>query len=201
MDKNTSFPDRPSSRLSRGRYLGRTTLAEERALPLRARHLPGIEEPAEPAPPEVGIPTSLFHRGRNSDFALPPRSEFRLRFFSRRSEFRLRSSTEVGIPTSVFCPKNPSPGQRRRSISDAVLVASLTECFFHHYSLCHQSCVGHRIALVNPVLGTELPSSILRWQQDCPFNPALATGLPRQSCAGNRIAPVSPRKLRKRPAI
>ena len=74
-------------------------------------------QPAKPAP----------HRGRNSDFALPP-----------RSEFRLRSSTKVGIPTLVFCPKNPSPGQRRRSISNAVLVALLTECFFHHYSLCRQ---------------------------------------------------------------
>ena len=34
-----------------------------------------------------------------------------------RSEFRLRSSTEGGFPTSLFCPKNPSPGQRRRSVT------------------------------------------------------------------------------------
>ena len=77
-----------------------------------------------------------------------------------------------------FIPKNPSPGQRRRSVSDAVLAVSLTECFFHHLHA--------------------LPS-ILLWQQDCstpsccgnriaPPNPAVAT----QSCCGNRIAPPNP---------
>ena len=58
-----------------------------------------------------------------------PRSEIRLRY-RPRSDFRLRSLSEVGFPTSVFCPKNPSP--RRRSVSDAVLAVSLTECFMPH---------------------------------------------------------------------
>ena len=113
----------------------------------RKRHLPGIGASSLP---------SLRH----------PRSEFRL-CSTPRSEFRLRSPTEVGIPTSLFCPKNPSPGQHRRSGSDAVLAASLPECFF----------TITRFA-INPALGTGLPHpilrwqgllhSILRWQQDCP---------------------------------
>ena len=98
---------------------------------------------------EVGIPTSLY--------------------------------TEVGIPTSVFCPKNPSPGQRRRCVSDAILAASLTVCFFHHshaqpsilawaQDCSTQSWRGHRIAPLNPGVGTGLPHSILAWAQDCPVS-------------------------------
>ena len=103
--------------------------------------------------------------------------------------------TEVGITTSLFCRKThhrasaegpgdmlssqhnsrsvffPSPGQRRRSVSDAVLAVSLTECFFTTHTPCRQSCCGNRIALVNP---------------------GVATGLPLQSCCGNRIASPNP---------
>ena len=61
----------------------------------------------------------------------------------------------------------PSPHQRRRSASDAVLAASLTECFFTTHMPCRQSWRGNRIA---------------------PPNPAVPTGLPLQSCCGNRIA-------------
>ena len=51
---------------------------------------------------------------------------------------------------------------------------------------CHQSCVGHRIAPLNPALGTGLPHSILRWAQNCP--PSIlrwAQDCPTQSCAGD----------------
>ena len=66
------------------------------------------------------------------------------------------------------CPKNPSPGQRQRSVSDAVLAASLTECFFHHSQPSRQSWRGHRIAPLNPGVGTGLLHSILAWALDCP---------------------------------
>ena len=101
-----------------------------------------------------------------------------------------------------FCPKNPSPGQRRRSVSDAILAAPLTECVF------------------SPLLA--LPS-ILRWAQGCPCQSCAQQDCPCQSCVDNRIAPrnpawttglspgklrmrcrkygISPTKLRKRPAI
>ena len=104
----------------------------------------------------------------------------------------------------VSSRKTPSPGQRRRSVSDAVLAVSLTECFFSPLTrpavnpavatgLLHpillwqqdcpcQSCCGNRIAIVNPAVATGLPLSILLWQQDCPC----------QSCCGNRIAIVNP---------
>ena len=64
--------------------------------------------------------------------------------------------TKVGIPTSlytevgttsVFCPKNPSPGQRRRSVSDAVLAASLDSVFF----------TIHTPSQLNPGVGAGLP--------------------------------------------
>ena len=100
--------------------------------------------PAEPAP------RSGFFLGRISDFAL-----HRGRF----SDF-------------AFCPKNPSPGQRRRSVSEAVLAGATDGVFFHH---------SHALP------------SILAWAQECSCQsccdnriastiPALATGLPRCSC-------------------
>ena len=115
--------------------------------------------------------------GRNSDFALPP-----------RSEFRLRSPTEVGIPTSLFCPKNPSPGQRRRSGRGLLLARSLPE------SPRRQSCREHRIA-----------PSILSLAQDCstqscaehriaPLNPA-SQDCSTHSCADSRIAPMQHKQL------
>ena len=64
-----------------------------------------------------------------------------------------------------FIPKTPLPGQRRRSVSDAVLAA---ECFFTTHTPCRQSWRGHRIAPLNPGAGTGLPHSILAWAQDCP---------------------------------
>ena len=94
--------------------------------------------------------------------------------------------TEVGIPTSVFCPKIPSPGQRRRCVSDAVLAASLTKCFFSPFTR----------PAVNPGVGTGLLHSILAWAQDC-FT-AWAQDCFTQSWRGPRIASVSSRKLWKR---
>ena len=78
----------------------------------------------------------------------------------------------ASLPELGFIPKTPSPGQRRRSVSDAVLAVSLT--FRHSHALpsilawaqdCHtQSWRGHTIAPLNPGVGTGLPHSI----QDCP---------------------------------
>ena len=126
---------------------------------------------------------------------LPPRSGFRLRS-TPRSVFRLRFSFRFcpkilrkrcdgeRIASGVgFIPKNPSPGQRRRSVSDAVLAVSLTECFFYHLHalpsmLWQQDCCGNRIAPSNSAVATGLPLSILGWAQDC-FT---------HSCADSRIA-------------
>ena len=99
----------------------------------------------------------------------------------------------ASLPGLGFIPKNPTPGQRRRSVSDAVLAVSLTECFFHHLHALPsillwqqdcpcQSCCGNRIAPPNPAVATGLLHPILLWQQDCPC----------QSCCGNRIAIVNP---------
>ena len=108
-----------------------------------AWRLPGIA-PARhrsPAEPEVGI--------------VSPRSGFRLRS-TPRSEFRLRS----------FCPKNPSPGQRRRSVS-APAPRHTAVGVFLPLTPCRQSWREHS------------------WQQDC-FN---------HSCADSRIAPVHYKQL------
>ena len=98
----------------------------------------------------------------------------------------------ASLPELGFVPKTPLPGQRRRSVSDAVLAVSLTECFFTTHT-----------PAVNPGVGTGLPHSILAWAQDCPtqswrghriapLNPGVGTGLRLQSCCGNRIAPPNP---------
>ena len=95
----------------------------------------------------------------------------------------------ASLPELGFIPKTPSPGQRRRSASNAVLAVSLTECFFTTHTPCHQSCCGNRIApsillwqqdcFTQSCRGNRIAPSILLWQQDC-FT---------QSCCGNRIAP------------
>ena len=97
----------------------------------------------------------------------------------------------ASLPELGFIPKTPLPGQRRRSVSDAVLAVSLTECFFTTHTPCRQSWRGHRIAPLNPGVGTGLPHSILARAQDCPT----------QSWRGHRIAPVFPRKRWKRSAV
>ena len=169
-------------------------------LPMAARpQLPGIAStPAAPARHSL----QPAHRGRDSDFALPPRSELRLRFFAEKP-----ITGPAPKVREICCPRSitpgvffPSPGQRRRSVSDAVLAVSLTECFFTTHTLpsilawaqdCPtQSWRGRRIAPLNPGVGAGLPHSILAWAQDCPFNPAVVTGLlhpfllPAQDCPG-----------------
>ena len=68
----------------------------------------------------------------------------------------------------AFLPENPSPGQRRRSVSEAVLAASLTECFL---PLTRPS--------VNPGVGTGLPLQSCCGNRIASPNPALTTGMPR----------------------
>ena len=91
-----------------------------------------------------------------------PRSEFRLRS-TPRSEFRLRFLPEKNPSPGVFftihtpsrqswrghriARKTPSPGQRRRCVSDAVLAGATDIVFFHH---------------------SHAQPSILAWAQDCP---------------------------------
>ena len=139
-------------------------------------------QPAKPAPR-----SGFFHRVGDSDFAL-----HRGRF----SDF-------------AFLPENPSPGQRRRSGSDAVLAASLPECFFHHSHaqpsgnriaslkiLCWatQSCVGHRIARCLP----ENSGSALLYSRALPENSGSASvhsdalpdsppGLPGKNCVSGVV--------------
>ena len=129
--------------------------------------------PARHRSPRQGRDSS--YRGRDSDFAL-----HRGRF----SDFALASDFARKILRKRCCP---------RSIADRV--------FFHHsHALpsilawaqdCHtQSWRGHRIATLNPGVGTGLPHSILAWAQDCrtqswrgrriaTLNPGVGTGLPR----------------------
>ena len=147
-------------------------------LPMAARpQLPGIE--ARPRLPGIGA--------RAKGFPLPEKSS---------------GSDVVGsasLPELGFIPKTPSPGQRRRSVSDAVLAVSLT---FHHshaqpstlawaqdcstqswrghrilawaQDCSTQSWRGHRIAPLNPGVGAGLLHSILAW---APLNPGVGTGL------------------------
>ena len=120
-----------------------------------ARHIPAWHSlPAAPA------------RHRSLQPAKPaPRSGF----------FHQGRDSDFGI-----LPKNPSPGQRRRSGSDAVLTVSLPECFFHHSHAqpsilawaqdCHtQSWRGHRIA-----------TQSWREHRIATLNPGAGTGLPRR---------------------
>ena len=169
---------------------------------------PTASAPAAPARHSPAAPArhSLqpAHRGRDSDFALPPRSELRLRFFAEKP-----ITGPAPKVREICCPRSitpgvffPSPGQRRRSVSEAVLAASLTECFFHHShaavnpgvatGLPLQSCCGNRIASPNPAVATGLPLQSCCGNRIASPNPAVATGLRFQSCCGNRIASPNP---------
>ena len=123
------------------------------------RTCPASEPPAcrACAAPRSGF----FRRGRDSDFAL---DRGRFSDFALASDFARKIRDAMGsasLPELGFIPKNPSPGQRRRSGSDAVLAASLPECFFFTiHTPSRQSWRGRRIA-----------HSILAWQQDCPKKP------------------------------
>ena len=141
--------------------------------------LPGIE--ASPAAPPARHSLQPAHRGRDSDFALPPRSELRLRFFAEKPITGPAPKVrEICCPRSItpgvfFSITGPAPEVRQRgcprSIADGV--------FFHHSHalpsilLWQQDCPcqswrGNRIALVNPGVATGLLPPILLWQQECP---------------------------------
>ena len=157
-----------------------------------ARH----RSPAEPAPTVGAVGILPLHRGRFSDFALA--SDF------ARKSCGSDVMGSASLPELGFIPKNPSPGQRRRSVSDAVLAVSLRECFFHHLHALPsillwqqdcpcQSCCGNRIAPPNPAVATGLPLSILLWQAGLPLSILLwQQDCSTQSCCGNRIAPPIP---------
>ena len=215
----------------------------------RPHHLPGIEASSLPSlrRTEVGIPTSLSHRSRNSDFAFLPEKKTHhrasaggpsARLFSRvpltECFFTIRTPSRQSWRGRRIAQKNPSPGQRRRCVSDAVLAGATDIVFFYHshaqpsilawaQDCPTQSWRGHRIAPLNPGVGTGLLHSILAWAQDCstqswcghriaPLNPGVGTGLPRclpensVRASLHRDAlldspPGLPGKLRQRPAV
>ena len=124
--------------------------------PTRPRHLPGIEASSLPSlrHTEVGIPTSLSHRGRNSDFAFLPEKPITGPAPKVRERCRPRSIADI-----VFF----SPFTRPTSILAWAhsILAWAQDC-------PTQSWRGHRIAPLNPGVGAGLPHSILVWAQDCP---------------------------------
>ena len=100
-----------------------------------------------------------------------------------RSGFRLRSPTEVGITTSLFCRKThhrasaEGPGDMLSSQHNSRNVFSITG---PAPEVRQQGCPRTRCRQSG--VATGLPLSILAWQQDCPC----------QSWRGHRIAPPNP---------
>ena len=95
-----------------------------------------------------------------------------------RQSWRGRRIAHSILAWQQDCPKNPSPGQRRRSvrccprsIADGVFFSPLTR------------------PAVNPAVATGLLHPILLWQQDSPSILLWQQDCFNQSCAGNRIAP------------
>ena len=72
-------------------------------------------------------------------------------------------------------PAKPAPAPKvcqqccSRSIADRV--------FFHHSHALPSILLWQQDCPFNPAVATGLLHPILPWQQDCPFNPAVATGL------------------------
>ena len=115
------------------------TPARHPAAPARHRsHLPGIEASSLPSP-------RFFHQGRNSDFALHRGRNSDFAFFARKTHHR----ASAGGPSARLSLRVP-----------------LTECFFTIHTPSRQSWRGHRIARLNPGVGTGLLHS-LAWAQDC----------------------------------
>ena len=133
-------------------------------LPMAARpQLPGIE--ARPR-----LPFAL-HRGRFSDFALA--SDFARKILRKRCGGE-RVASGVG-----FHPENPITGPAPKVCQRCCKDGIADGVFFHHSHALPsilvwaqdcptQSWRGHRIAPLNPGVGTGLPHSILVWAQDCP---------------------------------
>ena len=201
------------------RYLARHIPA---APPAWHRSLPAARhrslQPAKPAPPEVGIPTSRF-----SDFGILPEKPSPGQRRRSGSDASLPESHSIlaraqdsplnGLPRCLpenagsarctalrsqtrrpDCPKNPSPGQRRRSVI-AVLAASLTECFFSPFTR----------PAVNPGAGTGLLTQSWRGHRIAPLNPGVP-GVSQKTLSARRYTamrspPGLPGKLWKRTAV
>ena len=198
---------------------------------LALRHLPrlpGIEASSLPSlrHTEVGIPTSLSHRGRNSDFAFLPKKPITGPAPKVREICCPRSIT----PGVFFSITGPAPEVRQRGCprrtADRVFFFTIhTPCrqSWRGRRIATQSWRGHRIAPLNPGVGTGLPHSILAWAQDCPtqswrghriatLNPGVGAGLPRcfPENSGSAVLysttppdspPGLPGKLRERTAV
>ena len=145
--------------------------------------LPGIARPRLPGiacslpSPRQGRDSSCrgrdsdfaLHRGRFSDFAIP--SDFARKILRKRCGGE-RIASGVG-----FHPEKPITGPAPkvreiccpRSIADRV--------FFHHSHALPSILLWQQDCPFNPAVATGLLHPILPWQQDCPFNPAVATGL------------------------
>ena len=182
------------ARHRRLRYLARHIPA---ALPARHRSL----QPAKPAPHRGRNSDFALHRGRNSDFALHQ---------GRNSDFAFARKTHHRASAE-------GPGVMLSSQHNSRSVFSTI------HTPCRQSWRGHRIATLNPGVGTGLPHSILAWAQDCPgvsqktleaqCCTALRPQTRRPDCAENTgsasvhsdVLPDSPPglpgKLRQRPAV
>ena len=104
------------------------------------RSLPGAPPARHRRPAEVGIPTLLFHRGRNSDFALA--SDFARKILRKRCDGE-RIASGVG-----FHPEKPitgpAPEVRQRGCPRHTAVG----VFFTTRTPCRQSWREHRIALI-----------------------------------------------------
>ena len=141
----------------------------------RGRAMPGIGACSLPSPRQ-GRDSS--YRGRDSDFALHRGrfSDFAVASDFARKIIRKRCGGER-ISGVGFHPENPITGpapkvcQRccPRSIADRV--------FFHHSHALPSILPWQQDCPFNPAVATGLLHPILPWQQDCPFNPAVATGL------------------------
>ena len=143
--------------------------------------LPGIARPRLPGiacslpSPRQGRDSS--YRGRDSDFALHRGSDFAVASDFARKILRKRCGGERIASGVGFHPENPITGpapkvcQRccPRSIADRV--------FFHHSHALPSILLWQQDCPFNPAVATGLLHPILPWQQDCPFNPAVATGL------------------------
>ena len=122
------------------RSYGGLALPHPAAPPARHR-----SQPAEPAPPEVGIPTLLSHQGRNSDFAILPEKpitgpapKVRQRPASRQAADRVFFSPLLALPSILRwqqdCPTQCAAPSILRWQQDCPT----------------QSCAGNRLAPLNP---------------------------------------------------
>ena len=162
-------PDTPARRVIRIiriiRSYGHTAAWRCATLP----PLPGIE--ASPAAP----PDRVFFYHSHAHPSI----------LARARDCPFNPGVGTGLPEKPITGPSPKVCQRR------VLAASLTVCFFSPFTPSRQSWRGHRIATLNPGVGTGLPHSILVRAQDWPVFPeaqcctALRPQTRRPDCAEN----------------